>query len=96
VSANDERVRRGGGPELYSKLAGRTRIVRPFVASEDLTDTLARSCALIEAHRPDLIDYSSLDKSPEAAAKNTELAFKIAEETLGIAVRPSFLRRIPY
>jgi len=40
-------------------------------------------CALIHRHRPDLLDYEPLDKAN--AAENLELAFRIAEEHLGIA-----------
>ena len=39
-------------------------------------------CALIHAHRPDLIDYNSLDKS--AVRENLQLAFDVAEKELGI------------
>jgi len=39
-------------------------------------------CALIHRHRPDLIDYDSLDGKNDAA--NLELAFDIAEKQLGI------------
>ncbi|OCF56677.1 actin cross-linking [Kwoniella mangroviensis CBS 10435] len=39
-------------------------------------------CALIHRHRPELLDYHSLDKSDKRG--NTELAFKVAEERLGI------------
>ncbi|PAV17111.1 actin cross-linking [Pyrrhoderma noxium] len=45
------------------------------------TDGLAL-CALIHCHRPDLIDYNSLNKADRHA--NTKLAFRIAEEHLGI------------
>ncbi|GAA6057092.1 hypothetical protein JCM3770_002075 [Rhodotorula araucariae] len=41
-------------------------------------------CALIHAHRPDLLDYASLRKDAVAAADNLEKAFAIAEESLGI------------
>ena len=41
-------------------------------------------CALIHRHRPDLLDYNSLDKSPAAGPPNTRLAFQIAERSLGI------------
>ncbi|KAH8082020.1 actinin-like protein [Cristinia sonorae] len=39
-------------------------------------------CALIHCHRPDLINYDRLEKSDRHA--NTRLAFKVAEEHLGI------------
>jgi len=39
-------------------------------------------CALIHRHRPDLLDYSTLD--PSEGDKNLELAFDIAEKHLGI------------
>ncbi|CED82405.1 actinin-like protein [Phaffia rhodozyma] len=45
------------------------------------TDGLAL-CALIHHHRPDLLDYHRLNKNDREA--NTELAFKVAEESLGI------------
>ncbi|KAL5501779.1 AIN1_1 [Sanghuangporus vaninii] len=45
------------------------------------TDGLAL-CALIHCHRPDLLDYDALDKADRHA--NTRLAFRIAEEHLGI------------
>ncbi|KAI8819850.1 calponin domain-containing protein [Fimicolochytrium jonesii] len=40
-------------------------------------------CALIHRHRPDLLDYHSLDKSKKH--ENTQLAFDVAESQLGIA-----------
>ena len=43
-----------------------------------------RRCALIHCHRPDLLDYDKLDKADKHA--NTRLAFRIAEEHLGIPV----------
>ncbi|BEI86984.1 hypothetical protein CcaverHIS002_0703300 [Cutaneotrichosporon cavernicola] len=45
------------------------------------TDGLA-FCALIHRHRPELLDWDHLDKHDGRG--NTELAFKIAEESLGI------------
>eukprot|EP00457_Paulinella_chromatophora_P001834 gb/GEZN01001836.1/.p1 GENE.gb/GEZN01001836.1/~~gb/GEZN01001836.1/.p1 ORF type:complete len:524 (+),score=106.44 gb/GEZN01001836.1/:257-1828(+) len=39
-------------------------------------------CALIHRHRPDLLDYDSLDKDNNV--ENLELAFRIAEEELNI------------
>lgn len=39
-------------------------------------------CALIDRHRPDLLDYDELDKSDSGA--NMELAFKIAADQVGI------------
>jgi len=44
------------------------------------------SCALLDFHRPDLIDFDSLDKNDHKG--NMELAFKIATEDIGI---PSLL-----
>lgn len=43
-------------------------------------------CALLDIHRPDLIDFDQLDKSDHKG--NTALAFKIASEEIGI---PSLL-----
>ncbi|RUS16451.1 LOW QUALITY PROTEIN: calponin homology domain-containing protein, partial [Endogone sp. FLAS-F59071] len=40
------------------------------------------SCALIHRHRPDLLDFDSLDKSDRHG--NTALAFEVAERHLGI------------
>lgn len=40
------------------------------------------SCALIHRHRPDLLDYSALDKTD--ARTNTQLAFTIASQHLNI------------
>ncbi|GAB5591055.1 alpha-actinin [Umbelopsis nana] len=53
--------------------------VRDFTYS--WTDGLA-FCALIHRHRPDLLDYHSLDKSDRHG--NTALAFDVAEQHLGI------------
>ncbi|GAA5987273.1 hypothetical protein JCM5350_008126 [Sporobolomyces pararoseus] len=49
------------------------------------TDGLA-FCALIHRHRPDLLDYDLLPKQNtlETAISNLSLAFKIAEQSLGI------------
>ncbi|GAA5972877.1 hypothetical protein JCM11641_003984 [Rhodosporidiobolus odoratus] len=43
-------------------------------------------CALIHRHRPDLLDYDVLpkDTSQATSARNLALAFKVAEEHLGI------------
>ena len=40
-------------------------------------------CAIIHRYRPDLLNYDSLSK--DEAEKNCELAFKVAEEKLGIS-----------
>ena len=42
----------------------------------------AYSCALLDIHRPDLIDYESLDKSDHRG--NMQLAFDIASKEIGI------------
>lgn len=42
-------------------------------------------CALIHYHRPELLNYHGLHKNDKR--NNTELAFKVAEEKLGIPVR---------
>ncbi|KZW01516.1 hypothetical protein EXIGLDRAFT_64789 [Exidia glandulosa HHB12029] len=39
-------------------------------------------CALIHCHRPDLLDYNTLDKTDRHG--NTRLAFRVAQEHLGI------------
>lgn len=44
------------------------------------------SCALIHRHRPDLLDWDALDKDTNNAEANLKLAFRIAEERLGIPV----------
>ena len=41
-------------------------------------------CALIHRHRPDLLDFDSLDRAD--ARRNTERAFSVAEQSLGIPV----------
>jgi len=41
-------------------------------------------CALIHRHRPDLLDYDTLDKSDRYG--NTRLAFRVAEQHLGIPI----------
>lgn len=41
-----------------------------------------RSCALLDIHRPDLIDYDSLDKTDHRG--NMQLAFDIASKEIGI------------
>ncbi|CAO3592885.1 unnamed protein product [Absidia cylindrospora] len=53
--------------------------VRDFTYS--WTDGLA-FCALIHRHRPDLLDFDSLDKTDRHG--NTKLAFNVAEQHLGI------------
>jgi hypothetical protein len=40
------------------------------------------SCALLDIHRPDLIDYDSLDKSDHRG--NMQMAFDIAAKEIGI------------
>ncbi|ANB13948.1 hypothetical protein AWJ20_4900 [Sugiyamaella lignohabitans] len=49
--------------------------------SSSWTDGLA-FCALMDRHRPDLIDFDELDKSNHK--KNVSLAFKLAAEEVGI------------
>ena len=41
-----------------------------------------RSCALLDIHRPDLIDYDALDKNDHHG--NMKLAFEIASKEIGI------------
>lgn len=49
---------------------------------------LISSCALIHRHRPELLDWDTLDKSDKRG--NTELAFRVAEQSLGIPVSWDF------
>ena len=42
----------------------------------------SKSCALLDIHRPDLIDYDSLDKTDHRG--NMQLAFDIAAKEIGI------------
>jgi hypothetical protein len=46
--------------------------------------SLMISCALIHRHRPELLDWDKLDKTDKRT--NTELAFRVAEQSLGIPV----------
>ncbi|KAF2764260.1 alpha-actinin, sarcomeric [Teratosphaeria nubilosa] len=55
--------------------------VKDFSASWN--DGLA-FCALLDIHRPDLIDFDELDKSPKAHKQNMQLAFDIASKEIGI------------
>ncbi len=41
-------------------------------------------CALIHRHRPEVLDWDRLDKMDRRG--NTELAFRVAEQALGIPV----------
>jgi hypothetical protein len=49
--------------------------------------SLMISCALIHRHRPELLDWDKLDKTDKRT--NTELAFRVAEQSLGIPVSHS-------
>ena len=49
-----------------------------------VTKLMMGRCALIHRHRPDLLDFDSLDKNDARA--NVEKAFGIAEQSLGIPV----------
>lgn len=52
---------------------------------------LTASCALIHRHRPELLDWDKLDKSDKRT--NTELAFRVAEQSLGIPVCLQSIKR---
>ena len=47
-----------------------------------MTETETPSCALLDIHRPDLIDYDSLDKSDHRG--NMQRAFDLASREIGI------------
>jgi hypothetical protein len=53
-------------------------------------EILTRRCALIHRHRPELLDWNRLDKTDRRT--NTQLAFTVAEQSLGIPVssEPAF------
>ena len=52
--------------------------------------SLTDSCALIHRHRPELLDWDKLDKIDKRT--NTELAFRVAEQSLGIPVSHLYTR----
>ena len=52
------------------------------MATEGLWLTQTSSCALLDIHRPDLLDYDNLDKSDHRG--NMQLAFSIAQKEIGI------------
>lgn len=80
VSAKDSGLRRSTGQRLQKVLRGRSRFVSGHCAAR--TDT--RRCALIHRHRPELLNWDSLDPLDKRA--NTEKAFSVAEKYLGIPV----------
>lgn len=53
-----------------------------FVANSNWMVLTGTSCALLDIHRPDLIDYEKLDKSDHRG--NMQLAFDIASKEIGI------------
>ena len=71
-------------PRFLDKLERRTGFVR-LPTSPVLTCPLTLafpSCALLDIHRPDLIDYDTLDKSDHRG--NMKLAFDLASKEIGI------------
>lgn len=100
VSAEDDGLCRGRHSQFHKELVGWISIVRvpsdhSTVANNVLTSEDECRCALIHHHRPDLLNYAELDTSPTAAVKNTLIAFRIAERSLGIPVESlSLLTRV--
>lgn len=81
VSTEDCLLRRSTDPGLFNKLEQRAgfvcvgELLRRFLLT-------CGSCALLDIHRPDLIDYDSLDKDDHQG--NMALAFDIASKEIGI------------
>ena len=90
VSAEDSKLSRGQRAGFQEEFRRWSCIVRcPDERIGINTDT--HSCALIHRHRPELLDWDSLDKTDKRA--NTELAFRVAERSLGIPVSRTVLLR---
>jgi len=79
VSAKDPTIPRSGRQGFQEEFRRWSRFVSPLHVLK-----LTASCALIHRHRPELLDWDKLDKSDKRT--NTELAFRVAEQSLGIPV----------
>lgn len=84
VSAKDPTIPRSGRQGFQEEFRRWSGIVSSLCASQ-----LIGSCALIHRHRPELLDWDKLDKSDKRT--NTELAFRVAEQSLGIPVSLTFV-----
>lgn len=86
VSAKDPTISRGGRQGFQEEFCRWSGIVSPLHGLK-----LTASCALIHRHRPKLLDWDNLDKSDKRT--NTELAFRVAEQSLGIPVCLQSMKR---
>ena len=82
VSTEDGLLRRGGGSRLLVKLERWIGFVCSSIQGAGWRADGGDSCALLDIHRPDLIDYEKLDKSDHRG--NMQLAFDIASKEIGI------------
>ena len=82
VSKKDSMLRRSGDSRFLDQLERWPCLVWSPSCVAVLIANMIQSCALLDIHRPDLIDYDSLDKNDHRG--NMQLAFDIASKEIGI------------